>query len=907
MPINFPNSPSNGATHTVGNITYVYDSSKGVWKDSPAGLTQGIDALTDVDISTSAPTNGQILEYNSTSGKFVPADSSAGVTVYATINDLPLSGVTEGSMALVDSTDKLYIFSDSGWYSIALVNTSPSISGVATAYTLSTTGSATVVTITGSDPEGLPLTYSIVSDTSGNIATVSQGTGSNTNVFTITPSTNSAHVGTFSLTFRASDGVNIASATSSFTLEFQISNSKYTTALITSVGANNKTNTSDFTDKASTPLSWTNPSSRARQTTFSPYRAAGYSVYGDESDAVKFTETSANEFTFGTGDFTIEFWIWLDYDPNASNILGNGAERTLCGNNGVGSNRYDGEMWFSVTNYGNSLTGGEYNFQVGNGGWATTIRTTGTAANKFRQWVHLAVTCKDVSGTRTINIWENGTSVASGTTTVNIPNSGSQMSFLGRPQTYGQYTKGYIHDVRVTKGSAEYTSSFSVPTVKSVSGSNTTLLALRKPFIADELTNPLVGEIAAGDPTMEPFTPYDYETYSSSLYAGSLEMPSGTLASLEISETNGSVLELGNSDFSMECWLYRTGASPSSWGILYLNGDGSHMIDTQTDDIPRFRWTNSGQGSGWQNVLSSNDEAPLNMWTHILVTRDSNTLRIFRDGVLKNSTSLSASIKDLNASKYLGGGTVSSQTLPGYLADFRLIKGSVPSGYQTSSTTAGTRVFTPPTEPVSNVTNTVTLMQFDEAAIVDKSQMLEKINVYGNVKSSNAQTKNSSTSIAFDGSGDYLYFDSHDHVPNRVSGTDFTIEFWIYLNNISAEQNIIETGTHGAASGWTVYVLGSSGRLDMYPNHTNLTTLAAQTWYHVAIENFGGTIKCFIDGTSTYSASMVATSPVNSVTVGSRGQTGNYLNGYMEDLRLTKGYARYQGTNFTAPSAPLKG
>ena len=99
MAINFPNSPSNGATHTVGNITYVYDSAKGLWKDSPAGLTQGIDALTDVDISTSAPTNGQILEYNSTSGKFVPADSSAGVTVYATINDLPLTGVTEGSMA----------------------------------------------------------------------------------------------------------------------------------------------------------------------------------------------------------------------------------------------------------------------------------------------------------------------------------------------------------------------------------------------------------------------------------------------------------------------------------------------------------------------------------------------------------------------------------------------------------------------------------------------------------------------------------------------------------------------------------------------------------------------------------------------------------------------------------------
>ena len=127
-------------------------------------IDSGIDALTDVDISTSAPTNGQILEYNSSSGKFVPADSSAGVTVYATINDLPLTGVTEGSMALVDSTDKLYIFSDAGWYSIALVNTTPSISGVNASYTLATDGSATTITVTASDPEGIPLTYSIVSD-----------------------------------------------------------------------------------------------------------------------------------------------------------------------------------------------------------------------------------------------------------------------------------------------------------------------------------------------------------------------------------------------------------------------------------------------------------------------------------------------------------------------------------------------------------------------------------------------------------------------------------------------------------------------------------------------------------------------------------------------------------------------
>ena len=99
------------------------------------------------------------------------------------------------------------------WYNIALINNNPTISGVSATYDLAIDGTATTVTMTATDPEGLPITYSIASDTSGNIATVAQGTGANTNVFTITPSTNTSCRNN-SLTFRASDGVNIASAAS---------------------------------------------------------------------------------------------------------------------------------------------------------------------------------------------------------------------------------------------------------------------------------------------------------------------------------------------------------------------------------------------------------------------------------------------------------------------------------------------------------------------------------------------------------------------------------------------------------------------------------------------------------------------------------------------------------------------
>jgi len=69
------------------------------------------------------------------------------------------------------------------------------------------------------DPEGLNLNYSYnTSDSIGSVATITNDSSQ----FTITPSSNYAVEGSFSLAFRASDGVNIATAgTSTFTLANQ--------------------------------------------------------------------------------------------------------------------------------------------------------------------------------------------------------------------------------------------------------------------------------------------------------------------------------------------------------------------------------------------------------------------------------------------------------------------------------------------------------------------------------------------------------------------------------------------------------------------------------------------------------------------------------------------------------------
>ena len=149
-------------------------------------------------------------------------DSGVKATsVYALVASLPLTGNTAGDIAYVQETSRLYIWSGSGWYNIALINTSPTIiSGPDAAYAFATDGTPIVLTLTAQDPEEVPISwsYQISSGVLGSTATIVQ----DGNVFTITPSTNEADVGEFSITFTASDGINVATATSSFTLSFSL-------------------------------------------------------------------------------------------------------------------------------------------------------------------------------------------------------------------------------------------------------------------------------------------------------------------------------------------------------------------------------------------------------------------------------------------------------------------------------------------------------------------------------------------------------------------------------------------------------------------------------------------------------------------------------------------------------------
>lgn len=895
--INFPDSPSDGATQTVGGITYTYSSSKGYWTAAASGGGGGGGAsVTTDDTAPSSPSDGDLWYDTDDGGMFVyyedtdssqwvevigsqgatgatgatgaagadGADGGAGVaSVYATIDLLPLTGNTQGDMAHVTANNTLYFWNGSGWYKIALINTNPSISGVASSYALATDGTATTVTITASDPEGLPITYSIASDTSGNIATVSQGTGASTNVFTITPSTNTAYAGSFSLTFRASDGVNIATAPATFTLQFSVQNSNYTTALITTAGNAGTNNT--FTDSSSSSQSLT-VYGNVHQTSFSPYRSGGYSALVGTSDAVDYISVAQNASINGlySVDHTIEFWFNKQSERTQNYILTKGGQTTR-------------EWGISVTPTGVRV----YWNTTGSGGAGdASVFFSGTI--DLYKWYHVAVTFD--SSTNTITVYLNGSSLGTGTFTSIYGGNGTL--YIGKFMDYGAISHSchaYIRDLRIVKGTKVYTSNFTPSTEPLTAITNTSLLTCHLPYLADGSTNNHT-ITSNGATSIEPVGPYEYSEYAVGDHGGSTYFD-GTGDYIQVG-TN--VLPAAyNTDWTIEFWMYpSTMADRGDIFSQYSAGTvGRMVINTSTNNTIDF----------FQNGLSI---APLssaaniyaNQWYHVAVVNSSGTRTLYVNGKSQGTATGTSSMDTTSAQI---GQTPGQDNFEGNLSDLRVVNG----------TAVYTADFTPPTTPLSAVTNTNLFIKGQDAKIFDKSQSVKSLPLSGNTTASTAQYKYLPTSMYFDGTGDYIT----SNIPGLQS--DWTVEFWAYCTSAGTQQSMV-TFNAGSFNGMNIW-RNTSNQLvvdDGQNAQSAFTgaTLSTNTWEHIAIVRSGTTTTGYINGSSVGSHSFTPAA-ISAISIGRyNGSPYFYYNGYLSDVRATSGLARYTA-NFTPPTAALQG
>jgi hypothetical protein len=159
------------------------------------------------------------------------------------------------------------------------------------------------------------------------------------------------------------------------------------------------------------------------------------------------------------------------------------------------------------------------------------------------------------------------------------------------------------------------------------------------------------------------------------------------------------------------------------------------------------------------------------------------------------------------------------------------------------------------------------------------------------------------------------YLTTPDNVGFQFGTGAFTVEAWIYL--ISKVQNVavvMATGTTSFTTGSYYFVVDGSNKLQFGGSGVSAlqsaSTISTGQWYHVAASRSGTTTRIFIDGTLEDTEASDTTSynySTNGLLIGRNGWDGTGtqgFHGYIDEVRLTKGVARYTAT-FSAPTAPF--
>jgi len=802
---------------------------------------------------------------------------------YANAAALPSVGNTFGEMALVQSTNRMYVWNGSGWYNVALINTNPVFTtSPAAEYTFDGDSPRNNITITvaASDPESLGVSFSF--ETGGSMDSMASVT-QDSSVFTLVPKGNDSLTDgvtlTGSLTIKATDGVNIVPAVSSFTLTFitTLFNSGETQALMKATGTGDN---NTFLD-GSTSNHTVTRTGDTEQHAFSPYRENGYSMYFDGSgDYLQIADNSDFDLA---GEFAYEFWLYRTGSTS-------GTYQAILGSNGSGSNG----LAFYITQSTGAL-----------GIFFSSFIIPGSAGDISDSKWHHVLLMRDSSDL--LQLFIDGKRVSSSTNnTTFTDNSSGGGTRIGYDISANGYFKGYLTDIRLIKGSTgEYSSgtSITVPTERLTAITNTKLLI--------------------GGNRIYEFLGTPTTASQKSLYFGT------NSNNYLLNYGDQAALEFGTNSWTIEAWIYSTGTM-SNAGIFSRGANGSfwHSLHMTSASTIKYVLSN-GAGQEW-NYTSSGSTIPTNTWVHVaLVRRFGTDIKLYVNGTaIKTDTS--------NASTTLGDSTAdfkigferfqgSGGGFNGYISNFRFVNG----------TAVYTGNFTTPTSPLTNVTNTVILHHgltnevtggvgnpSNTSVTVNNLSPFNSPNhtvtPYGNTLITGFSPYNrggtySKTteggSALFDGNGDYLSYPSS---ADFALGTgDFTLEAWVYPTSApggGVNNDMCIFGHFGSPS--MFFFLDNSTLAPKLWNGTSTMSssigLNVNIWHHVAFSRTSGTLKIFVNGAEGHSSSYTFdhTATTAPYTGKSNVAANRYFHGFISDLRLVKGTGAYT-SDFTPPTSPL--
>ena len=419
--------------------------------------------------------------------------------------------------------------------------------------------------------------------------------------------------------------------------------------------------------------------------------------------------------------------------------------------------------------------------------------------------------------------------------------------------------------------------------------------------------------------------------------ASSLALPGLEGAGVVYYGGGSDVGDLGPNEFTIEFFFQREySGSRVDYLVSSRLSDGVHGYSwgLLVDDQDRLIWRGDVRGTA-DVVLWATPDWPPGLWKHIAVTRSGDTLRCFIDGVQTYSGTGSANYRSPHP-VFVGFNGTSGGVWPdgtrtgachGYVDELRITSGGA----------RYTSNFTPPTAPFPNEYGTggggggsaatdpywdnVTLLANWEGPSITTNPKNIPATYAGMVALDTAQKRFGASSLNMPGdSGSAVAFTGAG--VGDLGGGDFTVEFFFQSTFARAyigepQYLVASTLTGDPASGsWGVMldvdgnVVWRAGLHQQGGGNLMLAQLQAENawapgvWKHVAITRASGVLRCFVDGVQTgysypNSVNYNSTYPVvvGAGWVDGQGNYGGRAWGTLDELRLTRGTARYT-TNF---------
>ena len=627
------------------------------------------------------------------------------------------------------------------------------------------------------------------------------------------------------------------------------------------------------------------------QGSFTPYQPSGYwsGYFSGTGDYL--TAPSNSAFAFGTNDFTIECWVYL----NASKAQA------------IVDTRSSGP---SANGIAVAIDSSNFPYIYVNG---TTLFTSSTALSN-NVWNHLAV----VKSSNVITLYINGVkpSTGSGTSTTNLTDTSLTIAGIidARDATATYKLNGYASNVRLVKGVAVYTGAFTPPTaplaatqsagtnISAITGTATSLLTLQSNRFIDNSTNAFAITVN-GTPKVQAFQPFSpAASYSAATYGGSGYF-SGTTDYLNAPSNSAFTLS-GN--FTVEAWAYFTNTSSSFDSIMCTGPVGTLQVYISKGDAGIVNGDASANQIFWTTVY--------NQWVHYALVCNGSVLTMYVNGISVGTVTKTFTPAGTNLAIGRRYYDLNNYLMNGYISNFRIVKGTaVYTGNFTPPTlapltTAGSTSAAsyPSTTNVNTsfaASNTSILTNFTNAGIYDAAWQNNALTV-GDAQVSTTQAQWPTTSMKFDGTGDYLDILGPNQGFNLSSG-NWTIEAWIYRTQTNKLDVILSMfNTINTNSGLSFYVNASN---QLVTDNGVTAALAAGTvpsnqWVYVAIVRSGSTTTGYVNGTSVGTTTQ-APNAAQYARIGFFGLSSLdptwAFNGYIQDLRITKGVAR----TITTPTA----